>query len=101
MNILDKSYKAGIDELKNKVITGQTESISWRIKQINKVAKLLDENKKEIIKALFLDLGKSEIEALSEILLVKEEISLIKKNLRSWMRPRRVRTPIYFFHRKY
>ena len=69
MNILDKSYKANIDELKNKVITGQTESISWRIKQINKISKLLDENKKEIIKALFLDLGKSEIEALSEILL--------------------------------
>ncbi len=97
MNIVDKSYKANIDELKNKVITGQTESISWRIKQINKVSELLDENKKEIIKALFLDLGKSEIEALSEILLVKEEISLIKKNLRSWMRPQRVLTPIYFF----
>ncbi len=97
MNILDKSYKANIDKLKNTVITGQTESISWRIHQINKVSQLLDENKKEIIKALFLDLGKSEIEAISEILLVKEEISLIKKNLRSWMRPKRVLTPIYLF----
>ena len=77
MNSLDKSYKANIDKLKNKVITGQTESIHWRIHQISKVSKLLDENKKEIIKALFLDLGKSEIEALSEILLIKEEISLI------------------------
>jgi len=28
----------------------------------------LDENKKEIIKSLFVDLGKSEIEGLSEIL---------------------------------
>jgi len=45
---------------------------------INIVSKLLDENKKEIIKSLFVDLGKSEIEGLSEILLVKEEISLIK-----------------------
>ena len=79
MNILDKSYKANIDKLKNKVITGQTENINWRIKQISKVSQLLDENKKEIIKALFIDLGKSEIEALSEILLIKEEISLIKK----------------------
>ncbi len=97
MNILDKSYKASINELKNKVITGQTESISWRIHQISKVSQLLDDNKKEIIKALYLDLGKSEIEALSEILLIKEEISLIKKNLRSWMRPKRVPTPIYLF----
>ena len=97
MNILDKSYKANIDELKNKVITGQTENIGWRIKQISKISLLLDENKKEIIKALFIDLGKSEIEALSEILLIKEEISLTKKNLRSWMRPKKVKTPIYLF----
>ena len=52
MNILDKSYKSNIDELKNKVITGQTKSIGWRINQINKVSKLLDENKNEIIKTL-------------------------------------------------
>ena len=47
MNILDKSYKTSIDELKNKVITGQTESVRWRINQINKVSQLLDENKKK------------------------------------------------------
>ena len=97
MNILDKSYKTHISELKNKVITGQTKSFIWRIQQINKVSKLLDENKKEILEALFLDLGKSEIEALSEILLIKEEISLIKRNLKSWMRAKRVLTPIYLF----
>ena len=97
MKILDKSYKENIENLKSKVITGQTESIKWRINQINKVSQLLDENKKEIIKALFIDLGKSEIEALSEILLIKEEISLIKRNLRLWMRPKKVRTPIYLF----
>ena len=97
MKILDTSYKANINELKNKVITGQTESIHWRMKQIKKVFQLLDDNKKEIIKALSIDLGKSEIEALSEILLIKEEISLVKKNLRSWMRPKRVLTPIYLF----
>jgi len=97
MKILDKSYKANIDKLKNKVITGQTESLQWRINQISKVSQLLDENKKEIIKALFLDLGKSEIEALSEILLIKEEISLTMRNLRSWMRPKRVKTPVYLF----
>ena len=97
MKILDKSYKENIENLKSKVITGQTESIKWRINQINKVSQLLDENKKEIIKALFIDLGKSEIEALSEILLIKEEISLVKRNLRLWMRPKKVRTPIYLF----
>ena len=97
MNLLDKSYKGNIDKLKNKVNSGETENINWRIDQINKVFQLLNENKKDIIKALFIDLGKSEIEALSEILLVQEEISLIKKNLRSWMKPKNINTPIYLF----
>ena len=97
MNTLDKSYKENINKLRNTVLTGETESINWRIQQINRVDKLLEENKKEIIKALFIDLGKSEIEALSEILLIKEEIFLIKKNLKSWMRPKRIITPLYLF----
>ncbi len=97
MDRLDKSYEKTIEKLKNTVITGQTESINWRIEQINKVKQLVDENKKEIIQSLFIDLGKSKIEALSEILLVKEEISLINKKLKSWMQPKRINTPIYLF----
>ncbi len=97
MNISDKFYKENIDNLKNTVLTGKTASIEWRIKQINLVSKLLDKHKQEIIKCLFIDLGKSEIEALSEILLVKEEISLIIKKLKSWMLPKKVNTPFYLF----
>ncbi|MBO6975112.1 MAG: aldehyde dehydrogenase family protein [Prochlorococcus marinus CUG1435] len=97
MKISDKFHLANINKLKNTVLTGKTENIKWRIKQINIVSRLLDENKKEIIKSLFIDLGKSEIEGLSEILLVKEEISLIKKKLNSWMRPKKINTPFYLF----
>jgi len=97
MKISSNFYLEDIYKLKNTVLTGKTEDIKWRIKQINIVSKLLDENKKEIIKSLFVDLGKSEIEGLSEILLVKEEISLIKKKLNSWMRPKNINTPFYLF----
>ena len=97
MNISDKFYKENIDNLKNTVLTGKTASIEWRIKQINLVSNLLDKHKQEIIKCLLIDLGKSEIEALSEILLVKEEISLIIKKLKSWMLPKKVNTPFYLF----
>ncbi len=97
MKISDKFHLENIYKLKNTVLTGKTEDIKWRIKQINIVSKLLDENKKEIIKSLFIDLGKSEIEGLSEILLIKEEISLIKKKLSSWMRPKKIATPFYLF----
>ena len=97
MKISDKFHLEDIYKLKNTVLTGKTEDIKWRIQHINIVSKLLDENKKEIIKSLFIDLGKSEIEGLSEILLVKEEISLIKKKLNSWMRPKKIDTPFYLF----
>ena len=97
MNISDNFFKENIYKLKNTVLVGKTENIKWRLKQINKVSQLLDENKKEIIKSLFIDLGKSEIESLSEILLIKEEISLIKKKLNSWIRPKKIDTPFYLF----
>ena len=87
MRSSNKFHLEDINKLKNTVLTGKSGDIKWRIQNINLVSKLLDENKKEIIKSLFIDLGKSEIEGLSEILLVKEEISLIKKKLNSWMRP--------------
>ena len=97
MKISDKFHLEDIYKLKNTVLTGKTEDINWRIKQINNVSNLLDENKKEIMKSLFIDLGKSEIEGFSEILLIKEEISLIKKRLNSWMRPKKIDTPFYLF----
>ncbi len=97
MKISDKFHLEDINKLKSTVLNGKTEDIKWRIQHINIVSKLLDENKKEIIKSLFVDLGKSEIEGLSEILLVKEEISLIKKKLYSWMRPKKIGTPFYLF----
>ena len=97
MNISDKLNKENIEKLRNTVITGKTEDIRWRIKQINIVSKLIDENKKEIIKSLFIDLGKSDLEGLAEILLVKEEINLTKKRLKSWMRPKKINTPFYLF----
>tara|TARA_B100000965_G_scaffold74388_1_gene58773 strand:- start:68 stop:1459 length:1392 start_codon:yes stop_codon:yes gene_type:complete len=97
MNETKDSLKITIEKLKNTVTSGQTSTFEWRIKQINKVNKLLDENKTAIINNLYLDLGKSKIEALAEILLIKEEINLVKRNLRSWMRAKSFKTPFYLF----
>ena len=91
------SLKKSIEILKDTVTSGKTSTFEWRINQINKINKLLDENRSEIIHKLFLDLGKSKIEALAEILLIKEEITLVKNNLRSWMKAKSVKTPFYLF----
>ena len=97
MNDNKNSLNSIIENLKDKVISGKTSTLKWRIEQINKINKLLDENRSEIIHKLFLDLGKSKIEALAEILLIKEEITLVKNNLRSWMKAKSVKTPFYLF----
>ena len=86
-----------IKQLRHKVTSGETLNINWRLEQINKIDMILKKYKLEIINCLYLDLGKSKIEALSEILLIKEEISLIKNRLRSWMQPRSIKTPFYLF----
>ena len=59
MKVSDKFHLEEINKLKDTVLTGKTEDIKWRIENINIVSKLLDENKKEIIKSLFVDLGLS------------------------------------------
>tara|TARA_Y100000589_G_scaffold7954_1_gene6773 strand:- start:223 stop:1614 length:1392 start_codon:yes stop_codon:yes gene_type:complete len=81
--------------LKEKVTSGETRNFNWRIEQLSKIDNLLNKYNSEIINSLNLDLGKSKIEALSEVLLIKEEISLVKKKLRFWMRPKMINTPIY------
>ena len=50
MKISDKFHSEDIYKLKNTVLTVKTEDITWRIHNINIGSKLLDENKKEIIK---------------------------------------------------
>ena len=97
MNDNKISLNTIIERLKQKVISGETSTLKWRIKQINKINQLLKENKSEIINALYLDLRKSKIEALSEILLIQEEITLVIKNLRFWMRDKNIKTPFYLF----
>ena len=92
-----ENLNSKINLLKEKVYSGETQKFSWRIEQLNKIDNLLDKFKFEIINALNLDLGKSKIEALAEILLVKEEISLVKNKLRLWMRPKKCNTPFYLF----
>ena len=84
-----------ISLLKENVISGNTNIYKWRIEQIEKIDKLIEENKSDIINSLFMDLGKSKVEAFSEIFLIKEEINLVKKNLRLWMRPKSIPVPIY------
>ncbi|MDF2880319.1 MAG: aldehyde dehydrogenase [Clostridiaceae bacterium] len=74
---------------------GNTKSYEFRIKQLNKLKSVIKSNEKEILEALYKDLGKPAFEAFtSEIGVMYEEINYAVKNLKSWMKPEKVGTPL-------
>ncbi len=74
---------------------GVTRPLSWRIRQLEGLRRLLLEAGTELEDALFSDLGKNPAESqLTEIGLVVAEVEHTLKHLRSWLRPTRVRVPL-------
>lgn len=72
-----------------------TFSISFRIKQLDRLEQCILENEDKIYDALWKDLHKSPEEVyLTEISIVLNEINLHKKKLKKWAKPTKVKTPI-------
>jgi aldehyde dehydrogenase (NAD+) len=70
---------------------GHTRSFAFRKEQLQKLYHSLIKFEGEIVEAMKLDLGKGEFEAyLTEIAVVKAEIKFAIRNLRRWMRPKRL-----------
>ncbi|SES68199.1 aldehyde dehydrogenase (NAD+) [Salinibacillus kushneri] len=78
--------------------SGKTKEVSFRMEMLQKLKKAIQENEKEIMNVLKIDLNKSAFDAYStEIGIVLEEIGFTLKRLRSWIKPKRVKTPITHF----
>jgi aldehyde dehydrogenase (NAD+) len=76
-------------------ITLRTTGYKERLKILTRLGDAVETNRQKIYDALKYDLNKSEIEAdLTEMLPVFKELKFFKKNLRNWMSPFRVATPI-------
>lgn len=74
---------------------GNTKSYEFRIKNLINLEKNINLLEDEILEALELDLGKSNFESfVSEIGFVYGEIKEAKRNLKTWMKKKRVKTPI-------
>lgn len=77
--------------------TGVTKSESFRREQLTKLKNAIRKNEQELLAALKSDLNKSPMEAYAtEIDVTLAEIEYYLKNLRSWMKPERVSTPLFF-----
>ncbi|MEG2338315.1 MAG: aldehyde dehydrogenase [Clostridium sp.] len=78
--------------------SGITLDLEFRIESLKKLKKAIVNNEKDILESLRKDLNKAPLEGYAaEIGLTLEEINFTIKNLRKWMKPKRVRTPITQF----
>lgn len=83
-----------LSALRDHFNTGETLSIESRIRALNQLENWIKKNERKISEALYQDLRKPVLEALTgEVVFVLEEIALIKKNLKSWAEPQSVSTP--------
>lgn len=75
--------------------TGKTLPYDFRIEQLRKLKSMVKENEDSLYHALYTDLNKSRQESLTtEIGFLYAELDLAIKNLKSWMKPEKVNTPI-------
>lgn len=74
---------------------GKTRSYEFRIENLKKLKEMIKKNEKEILEALYLDLHKPAFEAFtSEIGIMYEEINYTIEHLKTWMKPKKVSTPL-------
>lgn len=79
-------------------LTGKTLPVEARMEYLKKLKYVINEMQEEVFKALKADLNKSEFESyMAEVGLVLEDLGFAMKHLRSWAKPRRVKTPITQF----
>jgi aldehyde dehydrogenase (NAD+) len=84
-----------VAELRAHFRAGVNRPLARRLEQLSRLRKLLTDGAPELEAALAADLGKAASESqLTEIGVVIGEIDHTMRNLRSWLRPKRVRTPL-------
>lgn len=81
--------------LRSSFETGRTRSYEWRARQLSGLLSLLSENERRIIETVREDVGKTEVDAwTAEVVEVRSALEYLKKNLRRFMKPEKVATPM-------
>ncbi|MFZ9270405.1 MAG: aldehyde dehydrogenase family protein [Prochlorococcaceae cyanobacterium] len=84
-----------IAAMREPVSRGLTRPLSWRLGQLQRLAALLDASGDAVAAALAQDLGKPPLEAAMELVAVRQELKLSRRQLRRWMAPRRLPVALY------
>lgn len=90
-----------IKNQKDFFLEDNTKSYEFRMRELTKLENAIRENEGAILTALEKDLGKSNFESyITEYYFVLEEIKFAKKNLKKWMKKKRVRKSLTTFPAK-
>ena len=86
-----------VSELRDYFERGETRAYEWRKKQLLGLMRFLDEREKDIYDALQSDFRKPRAETFfTEIYYLTTELNFALKHLKSWMRSRKVFTPLQY-----
>lgn len=84
-----------VDTLRSTFQSGKTRSIEWRLTQLAGIRTMLNQHQDKFAEALKSDLGKSTAEAwTTEIGFTLKDVEHTQKHLKSWLKPRKVSTPV-------
>lgn len=98
MNQLTEFLGAKVEAQREYFRSGATLPRKFRIEQLRRLEEALSDWEEPLCEALWLDLHKSYEEAtLTELSIVRGEIRDQLRNLRRWMRPQRLRSPLKMF----
>jgi len=90
-----------IAELRQTFASGKTRPYAWRRKQLEQIIALISNEEEALTAALKADLGKSHFEGwAAELNFATNEAKHTIKKLKSWMKPKRVSTPLAFLPAK-
>ena len=91
--LITTSIKETLKEQKRFFATGKTQNVNFRIEQLNKLESAIKNHELAILKALKEDLNKPEFEAYIELAVISD-IKYARKNIKSWVKPKKVKAPI-------
>ena len=81
--------------------TQVTKDVSYRLEALKTLQKGIIAHESKIIEALRKDLNKAPLEAImTEIGIVRQELSHMIRHFRRWAKPKRVKTPLFLFSAK-
>ncbi|SEM11543.1 aldehyde dehydrogenase (NAD+) [Mesobacillus persicus] len=90
-----ENYSSLLTRQKSFFRTEKTKDLSYRLEALEKLRSAVRDYEKPLMEALRSDLNKSEFDAYTtEIMIVLEEIKFTINHLKSWAKPRKVKTPI-------